>query len=83
MIPRVTLRSPSALAPLGRSTFQVVLTVIGCGKLVIISRGWAAVSIISVKSVIDKIISGGHSLYEAGRWLATVTGKLSVQSVRE
>ena len=40
-IPRVTLRFTlgyEPLAPLGRSTFQVVLTVIGCGKLVTIRR---------------------------------------------
>ena len=44
-IPRVTLRSTPGyepLASLGHSTFGRA-AVIGCGKLVIISRGWAAV----------------------------------------
>ena len=46
MIPRVTLRFTlgyEPLAPLGRSTFQVVLTVIGCGKLVTISLSEAVI----------------------------------------
>ena len=44
-IPGVSLRSTlgyEPLAPLGRSTFQVVLTVIGCGKQVTISLSEAA-----------------------------------------